>query len=195
MTEKVAYVIGDGGFAREVAVWATHAGWEVLGLVGRETQERLAAAAERLNRPFNCFLGLGKPAAKMAAVESLGPYARYPSLFSHQSGGARNASGHGCVLCPGVVLTTDVTLGNFVTVNLSCTVGHDAVLEDFCSLMPQVAVSGYCRIGRAAYLGVHSAVLEKLEVGAEAVLGGGALLTKNLPAGETWAGVPARRLK
>lgn len=188
------YVIGDGGFAREVAAWAKAAGWQVRSLVGPERQKEIVEEAEWSGRPFNAFLGLGSPALKKKVVAALGPLARYPSL---QAGTVADGSlvGQGCIICPGVVVTTNVTLGDFVTLNLGCTVGHDAVLDDFCSLMPQVAVSGFCRVGDGAYMGVHSAVLEGLRVGPGAVLGAGAVLTKDLPGGETWVGVPARRLK
>lgn len=193
-SDKQAYVIGDGGFAREVAAWAEMAGWKVVELVGPERQRGIVEEAEYWRSPFNAFLGLGRPAHKKNAVAALGTMARYPSLNCGTVAGGSSV-GPGCVICPGVVVTTNVTLGHFVTLNLGCTVGHDAVLDDFCSLMPQVAVSGFCRVGDGAYLGVHSAVLEGLRVGPGAVLGAGAVLTKDLPGGETWVGVPARRLK
>lgn len=50
------------------------------------------------------------------------------------------------------------------------------------------------RIGENAWLGCHVTVLPGLEIGAGAIIGAGAVVTKPVPAGETWAGIPARKL-
>ncbi len=193
---RQVFIIGDGGFAREVAAWAEDAAFEVLGLVGPDFQQELIERADRDRLRLSVILGLGKPSAKQAAVEALGPRFSYPSLIHPKAvAGPRSTAKDGLILCPGSVITTDVACGRFVTLNLNCTVGHDVVLEDFCSLMPGVAVSGHCRIGRGAYLGAGSTVLERVEMGQETILGAGAVLTKPLPPGETWVGVPAKRIQ
>jgi acetyltransferase-like isoleucine patch superfamily enzyme len=58
-----------------------------------------------------------------------------------------------------------------------------------------VTLGGTVQVGAAAYLGMNSSVRENLTVGAGSTLGMGAALTRDLPAGETWIGTPARRLQ
>jgi serine acetyltransferase len=41
---------------------------------------------------------------------------------------------------------------------------------------------------------MNSSVRERVQIGVEAVLGMGAALLTDLPAGQTWVGVPAARL-
>jgi len=50
------------------------------------------------------------------------------------------------------------------------------------------------RIGRGAYIGAAAIVLPGVTIGPLARIGAGAVVTRDVPAGETWAGVPARAL-
>ena len=49
-------------------------------------------------------------------------------------------------------------------------------------------------VGPAAYLGMNVAVREQTSIGPGATVGMGAVVVDDLPAGEIWAGVPARPL-
>jgi acetyltransferase-like isoleucine patch superfamily enzyme len=49
-------------------------------------------------------------------------------------------------------------------------------------------------IGEDVWLGYNVIVLKGVKIGASAVVAAGAVVTKDIPAGEIWGGVPARRL-
>jgi acetyltransferase-like isoleucine patch superfamily enzyme len=44
------------------------------------------------------------------------------------------------------------------------------------------------------WLGCNVVVLKNVRIGSNAVVGAGAVVTKNIPNGEVWAGVPARKI-
>jgi acetyltransferase-like isoleucine patch superfamily enzyme len=50
-------------------------------------------------------------------------------------------------------------------------------------------------IGRNVWLGCHVTVLPGVTIGDNAIVGAGAVVTKNIPANETWAGVPAKKIE
>lgn len=50
-------------------------------------------------------------------------------------------------------------------------------------------------LGDNVWLGCHVVVLPGVKIGNDAIIGAGAVVTKDVPAGETWAGVPARKIK
>jgi maltose O-acetyltransferase len=50
------------------------------------------------------------------------------------------------------------------------------------------------KIGKNVWLGAYVVVLPGVEIGDNAVIGAGAVVTKSVPSGETWVGVPAKRL-
>jgi acetyltransferase-like isoleucine patch superfamily enzyme len=66
------------------------------------------------------------------------------------------------------------------------------VVGDFVSINPLAAVSGGCRLERGVMVGTNAAVLQDLTVGTDAVVGAGACVVRDVPAGAVVKGVPAR---
>jgi acetyltransferase-like isoleucine patch superfamily enzyme len=91
-----------------------------------------------------------------------------------------------------VRLTTNVSLGRHVHVNQGVTIGHDTVVGDYATLNPAAALSGNCVIEDEVLVGAQSCVLQGLTVGHGAVVGAAACVVRDVPAGLTVKGVPAR---
>jgi len=103
--------------------------------------------------------------------------------------------GKGCVICPGVRITVDISIGNFAIINLNATIGHDVRIGDFVSIMPSANISGNVTIHDRAFIGSGAVILQGLTVGEGATVGAGAVVTKNVKPGITVVGVPAREMK
>ncbi len=54
---------------------------------------------------------------------------------------------------------------------------------------------GDVTLGRNVWLGAKVVVLPGVTIGDNAIVGAGAVVTRDIPANETWAGVPARKIK
>jgi acetyltransferase-like isoleucine patch superfamily enzyme len=50
-------------------------------------------------------------------------------------------------------------------------------------------------IGDGVWIGAHAVLLQGVRIGDRAVIAAGAVVVRDVPAGELWAGVPARRIK
>ena len=106
----------------------------------------------------------------------------------------------GTVICAGNILTTNITLGEHVQINLDCTIGHDVVMGSYTTLAPGVHVSGWVHFGKRVYVGTGAVIINGTEekpitIGDDAVIGAGACVAKSIPKAVTVAGVPAKVIK
>ena len=105
--------------------------------------------------------------------------------------------GVGAVLCPFVTLTSNIRIGRHFHANLYSYVEHDCVIGDFVTFAPGVKCNGNVVVEDHAYIGT-GAILRQgkpgnpLIVGRGAVVGMGAVVTKNVAPGTTVIGNPAR---
>ena len=206
-------IFGAGGLGREVLLllqqlneaqptWLLRGFYDdhapttptVGGLPYLGTSADLNATTE----PLAVAVAVGSSASRAAVVARLtSPQLSFPDIV-HPAVALgpmqRIALGEGCIIQQGCILTCDIYLGRFVLLNLGCTVGHDAVLADFCSLMPHANVSGAARLDRGVYLGTNATVIQGVRVGENTVVGAGAVVVRNLPANVTAVGVPAKAI-
>jgi sugar O-acyltransferase (sialic acid O-acetyltransferase NeuD family) len=109
----------------------------------------------------------------------------------------RAANGEGAVLCPFVTLTSNIRIGKHFHANLYSYVEHDCVIGDFVTFAPGVQCNGNVTIEDHAYIGAGALLKQgqpgkPLTIGRGAVVGMGAVVTKNVAPGTTVVGNPAR---
>lgn len=73
-------------------------------------------------------------------------------------------------------------------------VGHDAILGEGCEIAPMSSIGGEVIIGNRVKLGQGALIKPRVTIGDDAVIGMGSVVIRDVPAGETWAGNPARLL-
>lgn len=88
-----------------------------------------------------------------------------------------------------------VKIGNNVVLWSGNHIGHRTVLEDNVWLTSHDVVSGFCHIGKNAFLGVNATLGDNVELAEDVILGAGALTVKSLlDKGGVYVGNPARKL-
>ena len=100
--------------------------------------------------------------------------------------------GRGCVVYPNCFIGAQAKLGNKIFVMSSSVINHDNIIGDGVTVTSGVRLAGFVKVGSGAYLGQGCNVRQYLSVGDNATVGMGAVVTKDVPAGVTVIGNPAR---
>ncbi len=216
MTRKRIVVIGAGGLAREVQwlireINAVELLYEFLGYVVSDLNQcgnydsRSAILGdyrwleENRSSIDAVTVGIGTPAARLKVgreLLALLPEVEFPALI-HPSVILDVASatiGQGVQICAGTVATVNITLDTWALCNLGCSLGHEAFVGEGSVIHPGANISGGVVLGKGVLVGTGAQVLQYCRVGDGATLGAGAVVHKDVAAGVTVAGVPARAL-
>jgi sugar O-acyltransferase (sialic acid O-acetyltransferase NeuD family) len=208
-------IVGAGGLARETAaaidaINVRDPSWELLGFL--DDDETLHGSARdgvpilgpvamvaEMESAFVivCTARTGDYFSRRRLVEAMHlPAERFAIIVHPAASLARSVEvGPGSVVLAGVVGTVSVRMGSHVAVMPHTVLTHDDVVADYVTLAAGVRAGGGVRIDQGAYIGAGALIREGLTIGAWSLVGMGAVVVREVPAREVWAGVPARFLR
>lgn len=208
------YIIGAGGFGREVAwlterINAVNPTWNIKGFIDdNQTVQGIQQGNYRVVGTCNMLetmdeevwvvCAIGASHVRRKVIEKVAQYknVRFATLIDPSVIISSSVKiGEGTMVCAGNILTVDITIGKHVIINLDCTVGHDAILEDYVTLYPSVNVSGCSVLEREVEMGTGAQIIQGKKVLQGTIVGAGAVVTKDLPANCTAVGAPAKPIK
>ncbi len=99
------------------------------------------------------------------------------------------------VIQPMTNVYSRVTIGNHVLICGGTRIGHDTVVEDYCTLSPEVAIAGSCHIGEGVFIGINATIKSGMRIGKGATIGAGAVVVEHVRENTVVVGNPARYLK
>ncbi len=211
MSEPV-YVFGAGGLASEFTLMLDEllddggaVRFEVVAYVETEprgtsfmgkpviSEQRLREVATG-DSPVNLFMPIGSAEVRARIVGSLaGVPITYPT-FVHPSAKLNPTVelGAGVIISQNVLFTANVRVGSYCYVDFDCSLAHDVKIGEFTFIAPNCCITGNVTIGKGCMLGAASAYHPGVTVGDDAVVGMGAVVIRNVEAGTTVVGNPAR---
>src|ERR1700730_3662455 len=212
MTPRPLLLVGGGGLAREVlaAVRLMPKKWNPIGALdddpsrhGADLDGVAVLGGSDLVGEFTdaavvaCVANARGPADRLGVVRRLDlPDDRWATVV-HPAACVAEGSvlGPGTVLLAGTVVTAPLRIGAHVVAMPHVLITHDDEIADGVTFAGGASLGGAVTIGECAYFGQGSLVREMLSIGAGAIVGMGSVVLQNVPAGEVWAGVPARKIR
>ena len=88
-----------------------------------------------------------------------------------------------------------ISLGDHTEISFDCVfITHDGATWCFRNeeKYKNVIKFGKIKIGDNCFIGARSMIMPGVTIGNNSIVAAGALVTKNIPSGEVWGGVPAR---
>lgn len=104
------------------------------------------------------------------------------------------AVGVGVFVGPGAIVHPRARIRDHAIINTAAIVEHDCEIGENTHVAPAAVLGGGVQIGPDCLIGLGSRVLPTLKIGRGAVVGAGAVVVRDVAAGETVVGVPAERL-
>lgn len=208
---KKLYIIGAGAFGRELESWLDSSIESVFPEY--QLQGFLHSGPNDLDQ-YPCdhqvvgdwqdfsfgpddavLLGIADAKWKRRIVEKLHGTVLFPT-FIHPSVsiGKHTHIGEGTIILLNSIVSCNVSIGNFVTINVGCHFGHDCTIGDFASIMTYVDSAGWTSLGEDSFIGTHATIIPHTHVGKEALIGAGSVVVRKVPEGWHVFGNPASRI-
>lgn len=213
---KDLYIIGAGGFGREVAwiverINSIKPTWNLKGFIddnetlwgSTEGEYHVFGGCEYLSALEDVYAvcAVGSSNVRKKIIEKLKDTSvKFATLVDPSVLYSNSVKiGEGAIVCAGTIITVDVNIGDHVIVNLDCTIGHDAVIDDFVTIYPSVNVSGNVSgnvlIGECSELGTGTQIIQGKKVISNTIIGAGAIVVKDCLESGTYVGSPAKKIK
>lgn len=210
---KDLIIYGSGGMAREVVALVEDINeveptWDIKGYIndftGNGSDENINGyrilgdryVLRNIEKPAHVVIAISDPKAKRTIFDSIRQYGvRFPTLIHPSAKIARNACiGEGSVISIGCIVSTNVTLGDHVFLNMRTVVGHDASIGDFSSCLVNSVVAGNVTIAEEVLLGSGSLVMEKKVIGKGAKVSLGSVVSFDVEEGHVVMSRPSKSM-
>lgn len=203
---------GAGGHALTVAdIVRLQGEYEIAGFLDDVNPERhgsefagapILGGAEQLERlrgqgVQHLILGFGDCQARLrraAQVCALG-YQLATAIHPRAVVAAGVPIGNGTVIKAGGIIDAGATVGANVIVASGAIVSHGCVVEDGVHLSLGVRLAGNVTVARGARVGVGAIVKDRIRIGADALIGAGTVVVRDVPDDVVAFGVPARVIR
>ena len=103
--------------------------------------------------------------------------------------------GKGAVVAAGALVCAHCQIGDYCILNTGCIIDHESMIGTSAHICPGVRLAGHVTVESGVFVGIGATVVQNIRIGFEAVVGAGAVVTKDVDPMTIVVGVPARPTK
>jgi len=211
---KDIVIIGAGSFGKETAQIICDMNmdkkeWNLLGFIDETTGKigsvindtPVLGSFDWFENNSNCNLytvcAIGNPKDKYKLVKKADAFhVSFTNLIHPNANISKFVEmGTGNIICYNTFISVNTKIGNHISINPGCGIGHDTAIEDYSTLYWNITLSGNVKIRVGCEIGSKAVVIPKKAVGNWSVIGAGAVVVKDIPDNCTAVGVPAMPIK
>lgn len=207
---KNLYIIGAGGFGREVAWLVERINqiepiWNLRGFIDddksrwgtKEGEYLIYGGCDYLEKIDEVYVvcAIGASKIRKRVISKLNDSnVKFATLVDPSVIMSNKINiGEGTIICAGSVLTVDVKIGRHVIINLNSTIGHDSIIEDFVTIYPNVNISGKAYLGSCSEFGTGMQIIQGIKIASNTIIGAGAVVIENIDEEGVYVGVPVKK--
>ncbi len=101
--------------------------------------------------------------------------------------------GNSVLVGPRAIVNASAKIGDGAIVNSGAIVEHECSVGQFAHIAPGSVLAGNVSVGTSTFIGANVTVKDGISIGKNVIVGAGSVVVKNIPDGETWLGVPAKK--
>ncbi len=209
MCMKKIVIIGNGGFAKEIKwlierINAKKKEWDFLGFIDEKSniEDRGVIGNDsyvmNVTEELYVAIAIGNSRIRNEIYEKYkhNSNIRFPNLIDPSVlMSSKVRLGKGNIICAGTVFTVDICVEDFNIINLDCTIGHGTEIGNYVTINPGSNISGDVKIANMTEIGTGVQIIQGKTIGEKVILGAGAVVVNDIPAGCTAVGVPAKIIK
>ena len=206
---KKLIIIGSSGYAQEAIdlienVNKNKPQWRIVGLIDDFKKKGTIVSGykvidqfkwlESQNEPLDIVVAIGdrKTVTGMVNKLKLKSNFSFPNIIHPSIRIDHVKLGHGLMIFPGTIISTNVSLKSHISIGFNSIIGHDVSISNFSYIASGVVINGGVSISEGVYFGANSSCVPMLKIGKYSTVGIGSTAMSDVKDGRTVIGIPAK---